>query len=42
LEKNSKYSSNIVLMKQNSKDKNKKKCACWKYKFKNVYIILFI
>ena len=42
LEKNSKYSSNIVLMKQNSNDKNKKKCACWIYKFKNVYIILFI
>ena len=28
LEKNSKYSSNIVLMKQNSNEKNKKKCAC--------------
>ena len=28
LEKNSKYSSNIVLMKQNSKEKNKKKCTC--------------
>ena len=28
LERNSKYSSNIVLMKQNSNEKNKKKCAC--------------
>ena len=36
LERNSKYSSNIVLMKQNSNEKNKKKCACWIYNFKNV------
>ena len=28
LERNSKYSSNIVLMKQNSNEKNKKKCVC--------------
>ena len=30
IEKTSKYSSNIVIIKQNSKKNNKKKCTCWK------------